>query len=130
MGPSRVSRLSRLEAGLRTVLAFTESFNQHQEGAMLQVLSTDCVLETAAPAPGGTQLKGSENLEAYWLDLFKEFPVYHRYVEEIFGLGNRCILRWRDEWGEIGGEEEQARGVDIFNVRDGLICEILSYTKN
>ena len=129
MGPSRVSRLSRLEAGLRTVLAFTESFNQHQVGAMLQVLSTDCVLETAAPAPGGTQLKGSENLEAYWLDLFKEFPVYHRYVEEIFGLGNRCILRWRDE--RCGGDNfrQNVRGVDIYQFRDGLICEILTYIK-
>ena len=130
MGPSRVSRLSRLEAGLRTVLAFTESFNQHQVSTMLHFLSVDCVLETAVPAPGGTRLNDRESLEAYWLGLFKEYPVYHRYVEEIFGLGNRCILRWRDEWGEIGGEEEQARGVDIFNVRDGLICEILSYTKN
>ena len=124
------NRLSRLEAAVRTVLAFKEAFNRHDISAMLQLLSADCVFEDTSPAPDGTRYIGHESLAQFWQGFFTDSPQARLHIEEIFGLGNRCILRWRCDWVEEGGEQCHLRGVDIFQVRDGLICEQLSYTKS
>ncbi|MBI5649059.1 MAG: nuclear transport factor 2 family protein [Chloroflexi bacterium] len=78
-------KLSRLEAGLRVVIAFNEAFNQS--------------------------------------------PDARREIEQIFGLGIRCVMRWKCEWVDASGKKEHRRGADIFQLRNGLICEQLSYTK-
>ena len=124
------NRLSRLEAAVRTVLAFIEAFNRHDVNTMLQLLSSDCVFENSAPAPDGTRYIGHESLTQFWQGFFIDSPHVRLHIEEIFGLGNRCILRWRCEWGQEDGDQEHLRGVDIYQVREGLICEKLSYTKS
>jgi ketosteroid isomerase-like protein len=111
------------------VLAFNAAFNRHDVDAMLQLMSEDCVFENTAPAPDGTLYAGQESLAQYWQGFFSASPQARIHIEEIFGLGNRCIMRWRCDWGEEGAEQDHVRGVDIFQVRDGLICEQLSYIK-
>ena len=101
-------------------LAFNEAFNQHDVKSLLQLLSRDCVFEDTAPAPDGRRYVGEESLEQFWQGYFKDFPHVCMSIEEIFGLGNRCIMRWRCDWGEAGGGQGHVRGVDIFNVREGL----------
>jgi len=123
------TRLSRLESAVRTVLAFNEAFNQHDVSAMLQLMSDDCVFENTVPAPDGTLYAGKESLAQFWRDFFSASPQARIHIEEIFGLGYRCIMRWRYEWETEMGEKGHVRGVDIFQVRDGLICEKLSYVK-
>lgn len=123
------NRLSRLEAAVRTVLAFNEAFNRHDVDMMLQQLSSDCIFEDTTSSPDGKRYTGKESLAEFWEGFFKEFPNARIQIEEIFGLGYRCIMRWRCDWGEPGNEHEHVRGVDIFHVREGLICEKLSYRK-
>ena len=123
------TRLSRLEAAVRVVLGFNEAFNKHDVKSLLQLMSRDCIFEDTAPAPEGRRYIGEESLEQFWQGYFKDFPHIRMHIEELFGLGNRCIMRWRCDWGEAGGRQGQVRGVDIFNVREGLICERLSYCK-
>ena len=45
-------------------------------------------------------------------------------VEESFTLGDRVVERWTYSWD--GGH---IRGVDLFKVRDGKVCEKLAYVK-
>jgi limonene-1,2-epoxide hydrolase len=123
------TRLSRLESAVRTVLAFNEAFNRYDVSAMLQLMSDDCVFENTAPAPDGTLISGKESLAQFWQSFFSSSPQARIQIEEIFGLGNRCIMRWRYDWGNEGSEKGHVRGVDIFQVRDGLIIEKLSYVK-
>ena len=52
-----------------------------------------------------------------------------RHTQEIFGLGERCVMRWRYSWVDTAGERGHVRGVDIFRVRNGAIREKLSYVK-
>lgn len=63
------------------------------------------------------------------LNFFRESPYAQITIEEIFGFGPWCIIRWRYNW--IDGERtpDHVRGVDIFQVQHGLICEKLSYVK-
>ena len=123
------TRLSKLESAMRTVLAFNDAFNRHDVERMMQLMSDDCVFENTAPAPDGTAYKGKEAVTQFWRDFFRESPQAHIEIEEIFGLGLRCIMRWRYEWTDLEGKNGHVRGADIYRVEDGLILEKLSYVK-
>ena len=125
----RPTRLSRLESAMRVVLEFNEAFNRHDVAGMMQLMSKDCVFENTAPAPNGTVYSGKEAVTQFWQDFFRESPQAHIEIEEIFGLGMRCIMRWRYDWVDASGEKGHVRGVDVFKVKDGFICEKLSYVK-
>ena len=118
------ARLSKIESGMRTVLALNDAFNRHDVAGMMQLMSDDCVFENTHPAPDGTVYSGKEAVTQFWQGFFQESPNAHIDIEEIFGLGNHCIMRWKYNWGD-----GHVRGVDVFKLRDGLICEKLSYVK-
>jgi limonene-1,2-epoxide hydrolase len=122
-------RMSRLESAVRLVLEFNEAFNRHDVTGMMQLVGEDCVFENAAPGPDGSLLSGKEMITRFWQDFFAGSPQAHREVEEIFGLGSRCVLRWRCDRVGAAGAKGHLRGVDLFQVKDGLICARLSYIK-
>lgn len=122
-------KMSRIESGIRVVLAFNEAFNRHDVAAMMQLMSDDCVFENTAPAPDGTVYTGKEAITQFWQEFFRESPQAHIEIEEILGLGLRCIMRWQYNWVDGVGIKGHVRGVDIFQVKNGLICEKLSYVK-
>ena len=122
-------RMSKLESAIRLVLEFNEAFNRHDVAGMMQLMSDDCVFENTDPAPDGTVYSGKEVVTQFWQDVFRESPYAHIEIEEIFGFGERCIMRWRYSWVDMGGGKGLVRGVDIFRVRNGSIREKLSYVK-
>jgi len=123
------ARLSKIESAMRVVLAFNDAFNRHDVDGMMQLMSDDCVFENTAPAPDGTVYAGKEAVTRFWQDFSRESPHAHIEIEEIFGLGNHCIMRWKYEWVDETGIKGHVRGVDIFKVREGLISEKFSYVK-
>ena len=123
------TRMSKVESATRIVLAFNEAFNHHDVAGMMQLMSDDCVFENTAPAPDGTVYKGKEEVTQFWQDFFRNSPQAHIEIEDVFGLGLRCVMRWRYEWVDEAGEKGHIRGVDIFQVKDGFIREKLSYVK-
>ena len=123
------ARLSKLEAAMRIVLDFNEAFNRHDVSRMMQLMSDDCVFENTDPAPDGTVYSGKDAVTQFWKDFFQESPQAHIDIEEIFGLGNHCIMRWKYNWVDAAGQKGHVRGVDIFQIREGLIAEKLSYVK-
>jgi predicted SnoaL-like aldol condensation-catalyzing enzyme len=123
------THMSRLETSIRIVLEFNGAFNRHDVPGMMQLMSDDCVFENTNPAPDGTVYSGKESVTQYWQDFFRESPNAHIEIEEIFGFGYRCIMRWRYDWVDVAGKKEHVRGVDIFQVKNGAIYEKLSYVK-
>jgi predicted SnoaL-like aldol condensation-catalyzing enzyme len=122
-------RMSKLESAMRVVLTFNEAFNRHDVAGMMQLMSDDCIFENTSPAPNGTVYAGKEATTHFWEDFFQQSPQAHIEIEEIFGYGERCIMRWTYSWEDTGGEKGHVRGVDIFRVVDGSIHEKLSYAK-
>ena len=118
------ARMSKFESGIRTVLAFNEAFNRHDVEGMMQLMSDDCIFENTDPAPDGTVYSGKVAVTKFWGDFFRESPQAHIEIEDIFGLGFHCVMRWKYTWGD-----GHVRGVDVFKFKDGLICEKLSYVK-
>lgn len=123
------ARMSKLEAAMRIVLAFNEAFNRHDVEGMMKRMSDDCVFENTDPAPDGTKYSGKEAVTQFWQDFFRQSPNAHIEIEEIFSLGTRCIMRWKYSWVDLTGQKGHVRGVDIYQTKDGLISEKLSYVK-
>ena len=122
-------RMSKIESAVRIVLEFNEAFNRHDVAGMMQLMSDDCVFENTDPAPDGTVYLGKEAVSRFWQDFFRASPHAHIEIEDIFGVGLRCIMRWRYEWVNVSGEKGYVRGVDVFKMKDGFICEKFSYVK-
>lgn len=123
------TRLSKLESAMRVVLAFNDAFNRHDIEGMMRLMSDDCRFENTEPAPDGMAYEGKEAVTQFWQAFFQQSPEAHIEIEEIFGLGRRCIMRWQYEWAGADGRRGHVRGVDIFRVEDELIREKLSYVK-
>ena len=123
------ARMSKVESAMRLVLEFNEAFNRHDVAGMMKLMSEDCVFENTDPAPDGTRYSGKQTVAQFWQDFFRESPNAHIDIEEIFGMGNHCVMRWRYNWVDAAGQSGHVRGVDIFQVRDHLISEKFSYVK-
>jgi predicted SnoaL-like aldol condensation-catalyzing enzyme len=123
------TRMSRIESAIRVVLEFNEAFNRQDVAGMMQMMSDDCVFENTEPAPDGAVYSGKEAVTRFWQDFFRQSPHAHIEIEEIFSISLRCIMRWKYEWIDAAGKKGHVRGVDIFKVKDGFICEKLSYVK-
>ena len=123
------ARMSQIESATRIVLEFNEAFNRHDVAGMMQLMSDDCVFENTVPAPDGTLYSGKEAVTQFWQDFFRESPHAQIEIEEILGLGLRCVMRWKYTWVNAAGEKGHVRGVDIFRVSSGSISEKLSYVK-
>ncbi len=122
-------RMERVESGVRVVIAFNEAFNRHDVAGMLQLMSADCIYEYTSPAPDGAVYTGKEALARFWPEFFAHIKDAHIKVEEIFGYGLRCVMRWRLDWVDEAGTSGHVRGVDLFRVQNGLIVEAMSYLK-
>jgi len=123
------TKMSKLESAMRVVIEFNQAFNRHDIAGMMVLMSIDCIIEIASPPPDGTVISGADEINRYLQEVFSKSTSIQMKIEEIFGLGERCIMRWRCTWEDEAGKIEQRRGVDIFRVRDGTIHEMLSYVK-
>ncbi len=123
------ARMSKLESAIRIVLEFNEAFNRHDAAGMMKLMSDDCVFENTDPAPDGTVYSGKEAVTQFWQDFFRESPHAYIEIEEVFSASFRCVMRWRYDWVNAAGQKGHVRGVDIFKVKEGLICEKFSYVK-
>ncbi|MDZ7393876.1 MAG: nuclear transport factor 2 family protein [candidate division KSB1 bacterium] len=121
--------LARVEAAARAALKFCEAFNSHDLGALAQLVDDRCVLEHADSPLDGPTIQGKEAVLGFWEQVFQRAPHARMEVEEVFGGGSRSVLRWQGEWPDATGRPVRTRGVEIFKVSDGLICEHLSYVK-
>ena len=117
-------KMSEIERSIRLVMEFNEALNRHDAAGMMALMTEDCVFENTFPAPDGTRYEGKEAVGKFWEDFFRNSANAHIEIEEIFGMGLRCVMRWRYSWGE-----GHIRGVDVYQIRDGLIYEKLSYVK-
>jgi len=122
-------RMSRLESGPRVVIAFNEAFNRHDVEGMMALMSADCVFENTQPPPDGEVIQGKEAVARFWRDFFQASPQARIHIEELFGMGMRCVMRWRYEWLDANGNPGHVRGVDIYELKEGLISKKLSYVK-
>lgn len=123
------ARMSKVENSIRLVLEFNEAFNHHDVAGMMHLISPDCILESPSPSPNGTTFSGQEVILEYWQGYFREYRDVTCKIEDIFSQGFHCVMRWRRTWVDAAGETRNVRGVDVFKIKEDLICEHFSYLK-
>ncbi len=108
---------------LEVVEAFGAAWGAHDLDAVLEMVTDDCVFEATGPAPDGSRAVGKDAIRAAWAPIFADTT--SRFdEEELFAVGDRVVQRWRYTFAT-----GHVRGVDIFQVSDGLVAEKLSYVK-
>ena len=114
---------------IQAVEHFNEVFNRHDIDAIMDAMTDDCVFENTSPFPDGTRYVGQIAVRAFWVDFFAGSPHARFSTEDMFAAEDRCVVRWRYDWGVPSGETGHIRGVDVFRVRDGKVAEKLAYVK-
>jgi uncharacterized protein (TIGR03086 family) len=122
----RDSEWGPVHAGLAR---FSAAFGSGDVGAVMALMTDDCVFEATGPAPDGVRHEGAEAVRGVWVDLFGNTPGAAFSEEESFVCGDRGVLRWRFDWAGDDGTPGHVRGVDVVRFRDGKVCEKLSYVK-
>jgi ketosteroid isomerase-like protein len=107
-----------------TIERFHEAFNRRDLDALCDLITDDCVFEATSPAPDGTRHVGRPAVLEAWRAFFTDSPASHFEVEEMFGAGDRIIVRWLYSWAD-----GHVRGADLLRVRAGRVTESLAYVK-
>jgi ketosteroid isomerase-like protein len=111
------------------VLAFNEALNRRELCQMMDMMTEDCTFENTYPPPDGSRYAGKASVSAFWADFFSQSTEARFEVEEIFGDDERCVMRWKYHWAQQDGGSGHIRGVDLYRISSGKICEKLSYVK-
>ena len=111
-------------ATIAAVERFNAAFDRHDVDAVMAAMTDDCVFENTSPSPDGERYEGQAAVRAFWDAFFRSSPGARFETEDLFAAGDRCLVRWRYDWGD-----GHVRGVDVFRVRDGKVAEKLSYVK-
>jgi ketosteroid isomerase-like protein len=117
------------DEAVRVVLRFNDALNAHDVDAAMRLMTEDCVFENTYPGPDGTRYQGQSAVRRFWEEFFASSHDPYFEVEEIFGLGERCVMRWIYHWVDATSGPGHVRGVDVYRLRGGLIAEKLSYVK-
>ena len=107
-----------------TIERFHEALNRRDLDALGDLITDDCVFEATSAAPDGTRHVGRHAVLEACRDFFAGSPTTHFDVEEMFGAGDRVIVRWLYSWAD-----GHVRGVDVLRVRAGRVAETLAYVK-
>jgi hypothetical protein len=113
--------MSKLENSIRSVLAFHEALSRRDQARMQALLSEDCRLE--GPALEADAVMGSPFVAQFWLEFCPTGTKME--IEEVFGMGMRCVLRWK--LTRVDGSH--LRGVNLVHLKGGLIWQMLVYVK-
>jgi uncharacterized protein (TIGR02246 family) len=107
-----------------TIERFHEALNRRDLDALADLFTDDCVFEATSPAPDGTRHVGRQAVLKAIQDFFAGSATTHFEMEEMFGAGDRVIVRWLYNWAD-----GHVRGVDVVRVREGRVAESLAYVK-
>ena len=114
---------------LPLIIRFNDALNARDLDALMSLLTADCVFENTYPAPVGTRYTGQAAVRKFWEDFFRSSSDAHFEIEELFGQGDRAVMRWIYHWTDPSGRSGYIRGVDVYRGHAGLIAEKLSYVK-
>jgi steroid delta-isomerase-like uncharacterized protein len=110
--------------------AFAEAYNRHDIEALLAMVTEDCVFDMAAgPEPWGLRHQGKPALREALGWAWHHWPDA-RWEEAVHVVaGDRGFSEWVFRGTDAEGRVTEARGVDLFVLRDGRIARKDTYRK-
>ena len=104
--------------------AFGAAWADHDLDAALALVTDDCVFDATGPAPDGQRAVGPEEIRAAWAPIFADAAANFTTEDAFVAGDDRFVQTWRYDYA--GGH---IRGIDVIEIRDGLISAKLSYVK-
>ena len=109
---------------------FATAWNRHDIEGLLALVTEDCVFETAAgPTAHGAIFAGKTALRQAFPRAWEIWPDA-RWEEPVHVVaGSRAFSEWTFRGTDSAGASIEVRGVDLFEIRDGLIARKDTYRK-
>ena len=109
---------------------FAAAWNAHDLDALLSMVTDDCVFETAAGVnPYGNRFVGKEALRAAFPSAWQIWPDARWEEATHFVCGGRGVSEWTFRGTDRDGLRIELRGIDVFELRDGMIARKDTYRK-
>jgi steroid delta-isomerase-like uncharacterized protein len=109
---------------------FAEAWNRHDVEALLSLVTDDCIFETAAgPTARGTVHAGKAALRAAFPAAWQTWPDARWEEATHVVAGPRAFSEWTFRGTDRAGATIEVRGVDLFEISEGLIARKDTYRK-
>ena len=69
------------------------------------------------------QLQGREGIKQFYTKVFKDFPDFHRTIEDIIAEGNKVWVLFKITGTSPSGKKMELTTVTIFRIVDGKVVE-------
>ncbi len=118
------------DATLGTIEAVVEAFNRHDNDAILEHFTDDCVwIMASGPAPSGRRCVGKDEIRRVLAERFEVIPDM-RWVDCTNRVnGERAVSEWTVRGAAASGERLDWLGCDLWELRDGLVAKKDTYWK-
>jgi len=105
---------------------FNLAFIEKNAELIENIISDNCVMEGATPAPDGMKISGYENCLAFWKELI-DTPNAQFMPEKVSILADKAVIEWSFKWGN--DLENHIRGVNIMTIQNGKITGAKGFVK-
>lgn len=110
--------------------AFADAFNRHDLGALMRMMTPDCVFEASAGDDvNGARHEGRDAVAAAFRQVFETYPDAQWSNPRHFRAGDRAVTEWVFSGTAADGARVEVQGCDVFTLRDGKIALKNSYRK-
>jgi len=69
------------------------------------------------------QMQGREGIKQFYTKVFKDFPDFHRTIEDIIAEGNKVWVLFKITGTSPSGKKMELTTVTIFRIVDGKVVE-------
>lgn len=111
----------------QVVERWIDAFNRSDLDGLMTLMTEKCVLGIAFPGAGSEMHTGQAAVRGFLGRLQGIMPEAFVTPEEIFLMGDRCVMRWRCDFIDPHRIAGRVRGVDLFRIRLGRVAEKVSY---
>jgi len=105
-----------LEKNKALVRKANEAINKRDLTVLDEFMAPDYVDHT-------NQLRGRENVKQFYTMAFKDFPDFHRTIEDIIAGGDKVWVRNRITGTASTGKKIELASVNIFRIVNGKVVE-------
>jgi predicted ester cyclase len=106
----------RLEENKALVRNGIEALNKRDLTVLDEFMASDYVDHT-------NQLRGREEVKQLYLRTFKDFPDFHRAIEDIVAEGDKVWVRFKITGTGSNGLKMELASVNIFRIVDSKVVE-------
>ena len=105
-----------LEENKAIVRKMVKAFNKQDLAVLDELIALDYVDHT-------NQIRGREKVKQFYTMVFKDFPDFHRAIEDIIAGGDKVWARFKTTGTAPSGKKMELTSITIFRIVNGKAAE-------